>query len=77
MTTAEALTTLINAVRIASRRGAFELSEAKVIEEAVQIFTKGVSKATSAGNNPTDGQTESNPQTEAPKRKPNKGGKGA
>lgn len=36
----KALNTLISAVQVATKRGAFELSETKLIAEAVDVFTK-------------------------------------
>lgn len=36
----EALNTLVSAVRLANKRGAFELEESPVILEAIKVFTK-------------------------------------
>lgn len=40
MDTNKALQTLISAVSLATSKGAFNLQEAKVIAEAVEVFTK-------------------------------------
>lgn len=36
----DALNTLISAVQVATKRGAFELAETEVILQAVKVFTK-------------------------------------
>lgn len=40
MNNQEALNTLISAVRVATKRGAFELDETEAIKKAVDVFTK-------------------------------------
>jgi len=40
MNTEKALSILIQAVQIATKRGAFELAETKIIAESVEMFTK-------------------------------------
>jgi hypothetical protein len=39
MDTQQALQTLINAVQVATKRGAFELAETEIILSAVKVFT--------------------------------------
>jgi hypothetical protein len=36
----KALEILVNAVQVAQKRGAFELAEAKLVAEAVEVFVK-------------------------------------
>lgn len=40
MNTQQALNTLINAVRLGVKRGAFEIEEVVAISQAIEVFTK-------------------------------------
>ncbi len=55
----QALEVLINAVRIAQKRGAFELEEAPILAQAVEVFTP---KQTETPKE-TDGSTEGDGET--------------
>ena len=52
MTEQEALNTLVGAVRVANKRGAFELEESTTIMEAIKVFT--IEEKTPPTNNVDD-----------------------
>jgi hypothetical protein len=57
MTEQEALNTLVSAVRLANKRGAFELEESTMIMEAIKVFTKPEETTpNNDGDNGTDGE---------------------
>ncbi len=63
----KALAVLVEAVMIAQKRGAFELKEAKILAEAVEVFTAPAEQLP-AGTvaSPAEYQPEPKPEGEAP-----------
>lgn len=52
MTQQEGLQTLINAIKVATKRGAFELEEIGTILQAVKVFTTPVEVKADGGGDP-------------------------